>query len=223
MKKVVQRETLSDQAYRIIKQAITDGRLKDKESLPEEKLAKDLGISRTPLRDAFARLAAEGLIIQQKGAPAIVASFTKKNSLDYMELRSLLEVYNVEKITVKMSDEMIEKLQENLASQRTAINENKYNEFIELDRDFHLLLAACNGNEEIKKVIHRMNTGVNRAFLILSSTVPKSAEDAYKEHQEILQALEQKDVVTARNSMLIHMSNVKKRFLSYYDHAENKN
>lgn len=55
MKKIIQRETLADQAYRIIKESITNGKLKAKKALPEEKLAKDLGISRTPLRDAFLR------------------------------------------------------------------------------------------------------------------------------------------------------------------------
>ncbi|MBY7144516.1 GntR family transcriptional regulator [Virgibacillus sp. NKC19-3] len=220
MKKVIQSETLADQAYRIIKQAITNGDLKDGELLPEERLAKDLGISRTPLRDALGRLTSEGLIIQQKSAPALVASFTKENSLEYMELRNLLEIYNIEKIIAKVSDELLKELHTKLENQLTAINEDKYNEFIELDREFHLILASYNDNSELKKIIHRINTGVNRAFLILSSTVPKSAKEAYEEHLEIVKALEKRDVVLARDKMRIHMYNVEKRFLSYYDNKE---
>ncbi|MFA1822773.1 GntR family transcriptional regulator [Virgibacillus oceani] len=217
MKKIVQSETLADQAYRTIKKAITNGDLKDRETLPEEKLANNLGISRTPLRDALGRLASEGLIIQQKGAPAIVASFTKENSLEYMELRSLLEVYNIEKIIAKVNDTLLKDLRTNLEHQLAAINDNKYNEFIEYDREFHLVLASYNQNSELKKIIHRMNTGVNRAFIILSSTVPKSAKEAYNEHLEILNALERQDVILARDKMIIHMHNVEKRFLSYYE------
>lgn len=216
MKRITQSESLADQAYNIIKESITSGNLKDDEPLPEEKLAKNLGISRTPLRDALGRLAAEGLIIQQKGAPAIVASFTKEISMEFMELRSLLEVYNVEKIISKMTPEMVSSLNQNLNRQEAAIKQDKYNDFIELDREFHLLLASYNYNKELKKMIHRMNTGVNRAFIILSKTVPKSAERAYVEHMEIVDALEKKDVVMARNKMIVHMNNVEKRFLNYY-------
>ncbi|MEI3612638.1 GntR family transcriptional regulator [Pseudogracilibacillus sp. SO30301A] len=221
MKKIKQSETLADQAYQMIKQAITNGKLKENEQLPEEKLATNLGISRTPLRDALSRLAAEGLIIQQKGRPAIVASFTKKDSLDYMELRSLLETYNIEKIISDIDSSFITLLKTNATKQLDAIKQDNYNEFIELDREFHLLLASRNNNNELKNIIHRMNTGINRAFIILSNTVSTSAEAAYQEHVEIIEALEKQDVVLARNKMIVHMNNVEKRFLRYYAEESN--
>lgn len=222
VKKIKQGETLADQAYRMIKQAITNGKLKENEQLPEEKIAINLGISRTPLRDALSRLAAEGLIIQQKGRPAIVASFTKADSLEYMELRGLLEVYNIEKIISKVNAPFIELLKTNAAEQLDAIKRDNYNEFIELDREFHLLLASQNDNNELKNIIHRMNTGINRAFLILSNTVPTSANEAYHEHMDIIESIEKKDVILARNKMIVHMNNVEKRFLGYYAEDSNK-
>ena len=222
LKKIKQSETLADQAYQMIKQAITNGKLKENEQLPEEKLATNLGISRTPLRDALSRLAAEGLIIQQKGRPAIVASFTKKDSLDYMELRSLLETYNIEKIISDIDSAFITLLKTNAAKQLDAIKQDNYNEFIELDRAFHLLLASRNNNNELKNIIHRMNTGINRAFLILSNTVPTSANEAYHEHMDIIESIEKKDVILARNKMIVHMNNVEKRFLGYYAEDSNK-
>lgn len=221
MRVVRQTETLADQAYNLLKDAITTGKLKAEESLPEESLAKEMGISRTPLRDALNRLAMEGLIHHQTGKPAVVAGFTKEDSLNYMELRSILEVKNIEKIISKIDNPFIENLRDNLSKQKVAINEDKYQTFIELDREFHLILAQFNQNSEFRKTLHRMNTGVNRAFLILSSTVPQSAEDAYQEHEEIVDALEKKDVILARNKMIVHMNNIEKRFLSYYSKSEN--
>ena len=224
MEKIKHNETLADQAYKIIKKAIVNGKLKENEPLPEERLAKNLGISRTPLRDALNRLSVEGLVIQQTGRPAKVASFTKEKSLEYLELRSLLEVYNIEKTISKFDDDLITKLQENLSEQLSAIcfyfNIKYiiyYHDFIELDSAFHLLLASRNNNNELKEIIHRMNTGINRAFLILSSTLPASAKEAYVEHKEIVEALENQDVVLARNKMIVHLNNVEKRFLAYYD------
>lgn len=213
MKKIVFNSTLSEQAYNIIKNSIINGKLQKSELLPEEKLAKDLGISRTPLREALNNLVAEGLIISRKGKPAIVADFTKEKALEYMELRNLLEVYNIEKSIAKMDEDFFEELDKNLREQKTAIQQGTYHDFIEKDREFHLLLASVNQNKELQQLIHRINTGVNRAFIILSKTVPQSAEPAYEEHVDIVSALKERDVILAKNKMIVHMNNVEKRFL----------
>lgn len=216
MKKIKQNESLADLAYKSLKEAIVHGKLKDEELLPEEKLAKQLGISRTPLRDALSRLAVEGLVILEREKPARVSSFSEERSRDFLEIRSLLEIYNVEKIIPKIDSNFIKQLKENLNLQKKAINRDNYDDFMDLDRSFHLLLASKNNNAELREIIHRMNTGTNRAFLILSKTVPASAVDAYKEHEDILQALEERDLILARNKMIIHMNNIEKRFLTYY-------
>lgn len=217
MKKIKLGATLADQAYEYLKESIVQGRLRDGEQLPEERIAEELGISRTPLRDALGRLAAEGLVILERGKPAQVSSFTKERSLEYLELRSLLEVYNIEKIISKVDEAFINQLKENVKAQLKAIEANNYPEFMDLDREFHIILASKNENQELKNIIHRMNTGTNRAFLLLSKTVPQSAEEAYKEHLEIIDALENKDVALARSKMIVHMNNVEKRFLNYYN------
>ena len=216
METIKQSATLADQAYTLLKRSIVNGELKDEQPLPEETISKDLGISRTPLRDALNRLAAEGLIIQKKGRPAIVAGFTREKSLEYMEIRSVLEIHSLTKVVAKADPEFIRDLRNNLSGQLAAIEKDNYQEFIELDRDFHILLASPNCNQELKDMIERMNTGVNRAFLILSSTIPKSARGAYEEHVEIVDAIEQKDIRLAENKMIVHMNNVEKRFLNYY-------
>jgi len=216
---IKQSETLADQAYALLKRSIVNGELKDEQTLPEETISKELGISRTPLRDALNRLASEGLIIQKKGRPAIVAGFTREKSLEYMEIRSVLEIHSLTKVVAKADSEFIRNLRNNLSEQLVAIEKNNFQEFIELDREFHILLASRNSNEELKDMIERMNTGVNRAFLILSSTIPKSAKGAYEEHVEIVDAIEQKDIRLAENKMIVHMNNVEKRFLNYYSNS----
>ena len=223
MKAIKRTETLADQAFNALKEAITTGKLKAGETLPEEKVGKDLGVSRTPLRDALSRLAMEGLVIHEQGKPAVVAEFSKEDSLEYMELRSILEVENIQKIITKVDQPFIESLRENLSEQLVAIKTDNYQQFIELDRAFHLLLLQPNKNSQFHDILHRMNTGVNRAFLILSSTVPQSAESAYEEHIEIVDALEDKNVIRAKNNMVIHMNNIEKRFLQYYRESEEEN
>ncbi|MBU8880415.1 GntR family transcriptional regulator [Bacillus sp. FJAT-29790] len=221
MKKITQNVSLADQAYNLLKKAIISAELAPEEELPEEKLASDLGISRTPLREALTRLAMEGLIVLQKGRPATVATFTKEDSLEYMELRRVLEIYNIEKITPSVDKELINDLRRNLAKQLDAISNKNYYEFIQFDREFHLILASRNGNRKFQEMIQQMNTGINRAFLILSSTLQVSAAEAYKEHVKLIEALETKNVSLAKEQMLEHIQNIEKRYLRFFPKEEN--
>jgi len=215
MKKIVPNITLSDKAYKALKQAIVHGKFADNEALPETKLAEMLGVSRTPLREALRRLADEGLITQQRGAPARVSSFSKEKALEYMEMRILLEVYNIEKVTEHISETTFSQLKNNLEKQKDAVEANDFQTFLDLDREFHLTLASVNQNRELEKFIYRLNTGTSRAFLILSKTLPQSAIDAYNEHVELMEALENKDTSQAKKEMKAHLNNIIERFLLY--------
>ncbi len=220
MENEINRETLAEQAFSILKKRIISGKLAPETELTEEKLAADLGVSRTPLREAIRKLATEGLINLNKGKPATVATFTKEDSLDFMELRSVLEVYNIEKIIDNDDLIFISELEENLREQLNAISNNDFQKFIDYDRQFHLILASKNDNGKIKHLIHQMNTGVNRAFLVLSNTVQMSAIEAYEEHQRIVEAIKNKDLQQAKKEMAHHMKKVEERFLVYFKEDE---
>lgn len=218
----MQKESLADQAFNSIKDAIIAGKLAQQEELPEEKLATDLGISRTPIREALKRLAAEGLVQMNKAKPATVATFTKDNALHYMEIRKLLEIHNIEKNADRLSEGVLYELSKNLEGQLEAIESNDYNSFMDYDRAFHLQLANIGDNVKLADLISQMNTGVNRAFLFLSNTLPVSAKDAYMEHVKIVQALEKQEKDLAKQLMIVHLGNVETRFLNYYTGEEKK-
>lgn len=216
MKKIKKPQSLADQAYNLIRKDILTGTLAPKEELREEKLAMELGISRTPLREAIRRLATDGLVVLTTGKPASVSSFTKEDALHQMEVRKLLETYNIEQVARFVTPTFINTLKDNLKLQKRAADKNDFHEFIELDRDFHLILANQNPNTKLREMIHTINTGVNRAFLILANTYPISAMEASGEHEDIVNALENKNEVAATKAMLEHMDNIERRFLHYY-------
>lgn len=222
LKKILPKETLADQAFKSIKDSIIAGKLEQNEELPEEKLAMDLGISRTPIREALKRLAAEGLIQLNKAKPATVATFSIVDGLHYMEIRRLLEIYNIDKNTDKVSEKILYDLQNNLEEQLESINRNDFHSFIDLDREFHLILASIGDNKKLVELIHDSNAGVNRAFLILSNTLQVSAEEAYHEHTKIVKALQNHQKDLAKQLMTSHLDNVEKRFLSYCTQGEMK-
>jgi DNA-binding GntR family transcriptional regulator len=216
LRKIKKPESLADQAYNLIRKDILTGTLAPNEELREEKFAMELGISRTPLREAIRRLATDGLVVLQTGKPAIVSSFTKEDALHQMEVRKLLETYNIEQVASFVTPTFINTLKDNLKHQKRAADKNDFHEFIDLDREFHLVLANQNPNKKLREMIHTINTGVNRAFLILANTYPISAMEASGEHEDIVTALEEKDEVAATKAMLEHMDNIERRFLHYY-------
>lgn len=222
LKKIAPKESLAEQAFKSLKEAIIAGRLIPNEELPEEKLATDLGISRTPIREALKQLATEGLIELHKAKPATVATYTVHDARHYMEIRRLLEIYNIEKNGLQVTEQVLDDLYSNLTSQLDSINNNAYHTFIDLDREFHLMLASIGENSKLRELIKESNAGVNRAFLILSNTLHVSAKEAYQEHLDIVKALEEPQKDVAKQLMGIHLDNVEKRFLSYFTQGETK-
>ncbi|QTC40383.1 GntR family transcriptional regulator [Bacillus sp. V3] len=221
MQRVIKKETLAEQAFNLIKKDIISGKLAPAEELPEKKLAQELGISRTPVREALTRLAGEGLVVLSDQKIATVASFTEEDAMHFMEIRTLLEVYNLEAI-FPLELEVLGGVKANLDEQLKAITKGCYEEFIDLDREFHLLLASKNPNPKLRAMIHTVNTGVNRAFLVLSNTLHVSAKEAFEEHKRIVAALENGLIDEAKLEMANHMKNIALRIKGYYLEEEKR-
>lgn len=212
--------SLAEQAYNIVKKDIISGKLIPSQELPEKWLAEELGISRTPVREALARLATESLIDETDQKIARVASFTQDDVMESMEIRTLLEVYNAKRITPLVSKQLLEALSENLDLQKESIEAKSYESFIDYDRQFHLILAEANPNSKLVHFIKEANTGVKRAFLVLSNSLTMSAEQAYTEHQDIVIALSKGDVHQVEKAMHNHMIQIEQRIYKYYQKGE---
>ncbi len=221
MKTIQTKISLSEQAFHILKEEIATGKLKVGDPLPEEKISAQLGISRTPLRDALAKLENEGLVRTRTQKPAVVSGFSKQDSLNHLEMRRILEIENLERIIHKMDEENLKKLHENINRQEQAVNSGHHQLYLELDSEFHMLLTETNDNRLFHEMVERMSRGVDRAFLTLSNTIGFSLHDSFIEHKEILDALSVKDLSLAKEALLQHLDNIEERFLKFYDDEEN--
>jgi DNA-binding GntR family transcriptional regulator len=209
------KKTLAGQAFQLLRKQILSGELSSGDELPEKRLAEEYGISRTPIREALRKLAAEGLVTISDAKIAVVASFTEEDGLQHLEIRELLEVYNLEVIP-GLDASLIGELDDNLEAQHRAILEDRYDEFIDMDRRFHLLLVAPNPNPKLKDMIKASNTGVNRAFLGLSGRLRMSAMEAYEEHVRLVHFLKVGDRESAKRQMRHHMTQIRQRMQGYY-------
>lgn len=220
MKTIQSKVSLAEQAFNILKEEIAAGRLKVGDPLPEEKISAQLGISRTPLRDALHKLENEGLVCTRPGKPAAVAGFSREDSLAHLDMRRVLEIENLKRIIDKLDDEMIMELESNLRQQKEAMEEGNHQLYLELDSAFHIMLTEINPNHLFHDMVKKLSTGVARAFLTLSNTIGPSVESAFVEHKVIIDALSARDLSLAEAAMTRHLNNVEERFLKFYDDRE---
>ncbi|WP_062234743.1 GntR family transcriptional regulator [Fictibacillus sp. FJAT-27399] len=216
LKKLTQSETLAEKAYREIKQAIIEGRFSPGEHLPEEAIASMLGISRTPLKKAIEKLSYEGLVDLRSGKIARVAEYTPNDIENFLQLRVLLEPFNVEQIVrIPISEEKMSELVELVEEQKKAIEDNDLYQFIQLDAEFHLSLAKLNPNQKLQQFIEQLNNNLHRRYLILSKTLEYGSKTAYEEHVSILKALQKGNPEEAGRAMKTHIQNVENRIRGY--------
>lgn len=204
--------SLSERAYRVIKASILNNRLKPREILSEEMLAKQLGISRTPVREALKKLAFERLVILNPGKNAVVADISEEDMRNVFIIRIALEPVAARLAAENITWKQINKLEEMLKGQDEALQSEDYELYLQKDYEFHTSVARYTNNEQLYDIIVSISTQVQR-FLILSQTLQKSSPDALKEHKEVLIAIKNHDPKEAEEMMKRHVNNVAARIL----------
>lgn len=213
MRKIKTPESLGEQAYRAIKQAIITNDIQPLEILAEEALATKLGISRTPIKAALSQLEFDGLVEMKPGRKARVSKISMQNVVDFQVLRESLETLAARLATEHIDEQQIELLKDICYQQKEAIAETDYSRFLELDNEFHFSIAEISKHEQLNKYIVNLGYQVQR-FLILSNTLRESAIGAVEEHLQIVEALKTKKPLEAEKQMKLHIQNVTKRILS---------
>lgn len=135
----------ADRAYAYAKERILDGRFGGGEIISEGEIAIGAGMSRTPVREAFLRLANEGLLrlYPKRGALVVPVSVVEVESV--LETRLLVERHAIEKVVLNGTD-LAEGLDASLATQERLLESGETTAFVEADREFHRIFVAAAGN-----------------------------------------------------------------------------
>lgn len=207
---------LSEQAFKVIKAAITSNELKPGDVLTEEKLSEMLSISRTPIRTALQKLVFNGLAETTPNKSIIVANVSDSDIENITVVRRNLEILVMQLLKNHITSEDIKKLKEICADERKIINsENKdYVELVDLDYEFHITLAKITKNPFLIDTIERAKL-VSCRFLILSGTMDKYGPLSVDEHALVLYYLEKGEFEFAEIAMKNHIDKVSNRILIY--------
>jgi DNA-binding GntR family transcriptional regulator len=215
---VKQIRNLRDRISDSIRDSIIEGKLQPGERLTEPEVALQLGVSRTPLREAFLQLEAEGFLTVNPRKGAVVSALSLKDAEETYEIKSSLEALAA-RLAVKFIDisdlTFLQGL--NNSMRRIANSEDKnYKEFLELNAEFHQKINDNCGNEKLTKsilVLRNQTLRYNYIYLSLISHLDESV----LEHDEIISALENKD--ESRIEILIknHGENARKALKLFFN------
>lgn len=208
-----------EKIYEEIKTAIINQVLKPGEQLNERALAEKLGISRTPLREAFKRLETEGWVVTEARRGTYVTEITEQDIEEVFQLRMALEVMVIELIIQKIAPGQLLNMKKIHQNQAKLGDECKAGDFIEQDRKFHLYLAELTGNKKLLQILANLSDMMRRLGVAALHTAERYQE-TLQEHSGIIEALEMQDLAKAKQAVLSHVLNTQK---AAYRHWRDQN
>lgn len=174
--------------------------------LSEVEVAKQMGVSRQPVRDAFYRLSQLGFLLIRPQRATVVTQISEKGVLQARFIRTALEMETARAAAAVLTDRQIEELEELIARQRKAMEADDKVLFHALDDDFHKRICDMSGHDFAWALIRDSKAHMDRVrYLSLSF----GAQSALADHVEILEALRTHDGDAAAACMRIHLSRIK--------------
>jgi DNA-binding GntR family transcriptional regulator len=198
-------ENLDQKAYEIVKKLIIDRKLLPGEKIPQEKLAQELGISRTPLVSALKFLEHEKLVESKPRRGFFVRLFTKHEMISILELREVLEGLAARRAATNISEIQIDKLNSFFRQFADSTDITDIKAYAKEDRRFHNFVTEVGAKEFLKSILQTYNI-ISASYLFLSSEgLVRSPDDTINEHLEVINAISQRDPDTAEKLMRQHL------------------
>jgi GntR family transcriptional regulator, rspAB operon transcriptional repressor len=173
--------------------------------LSEQEVARQMGVSRQPVRDAFYRLSQVGLLQIQPQRATTVSRISEEDVVQARFIRTALEVETARAAIEALDETGLAELAANVAEQRVALADGDRIGFHELDDAFHRMICAASGNEFAWNLIRINKAHMDRVrYLSLSS----GAQSAFDDHVRILAALRARDADEAARVMRMHLSRI---------------
>jgi DNA-binding GntR family transcriptional regulator len=197
--------TAADRAYAHVKQQLLDGSLADGTLLSEGAVADAVGISRTPVREAFLALASEGLLELYPKRGALVVPLTTADVNDLFETRALIETHCLRRALEADPEGLRRAAAAELARQRRLLAAGDIAGFVEADRAFHRTWMAAGRSAILLALYDRLRDRQQRVAARVLATGPKRAEQLLDEHGSVLDRIRAGDADGAAAALEEHL------------------
>ncbi|MCI7261546.1 MAG: GntR family transcriptional regulator [Selenomonas sp.] len=205
-----------------LREAIRNGVLKPGERIMEIQLAEELGVSRTPVREAIRKLELEGYVVMMPRRGTYVANMSIRDINEIFEIRTALESLSNGLAAEHITDEELEHLQRLLVIIGGYIKDGNIEKIVETDIEFHDLMYHAARNQRLVGIISNLRDQLTR-FRTLSMSYPGRLEATLDEHRTIVEAIANGDRKAASKAAEQHMENSEKTLLKAMDEIKKKN
>lgn len=205
---------LRDVVFQTLRQSILTGKMEPGERLMEVQLADELGVSRTPVREAIRMLELEGLVVMIPRRGAQVASITEQDLRDVLEVRATLEQLAVRLACQRFTAEgykALEKANRDFVRLARLKNKNVV-DITNADVHFHDVIYEATGNRRLIQIIQNLQEQMYRYRMEYVRDL-SSHENLIAEHEDLIKQLEARNEDEAEKIIVIHISNQEKEIL----------
>jgi DNA-binding GntR family transcriptional regulator len=208
--------SLRHKVFEYIKSQIIKGIYSPGETLLEMKLADELGVSRTPVREAIWLLEVEGLVETTSKKGAVVLGISTKDVADIYAMRQLLEGLAARWAATRLTDSETKELQKICDLSEFYAEKRDMEELAELDNQFHQLIYEASGSKMLNITLKNLHQYVQQARLD-SINIENRRSLSVSEHHVLLEAFQNKDAVAAEQAMTRHVSMAYQNIISHAD------
>ncbi|KNZ69215.1 GntR family transcriptional regulator [Thermincola ferriacetica] len=204
---------LREIVFEALREAIINGTLEPGERLMEIQLAEEMGVSRTPVREAIRKLELEGFVVMVPRKGAYVAGLSMKDIADVFEIRTALESLAAGLAAERITEEELENLERLLVKIGECVQANDLDKLIEVDTEFHDVLFKATRNERLVQIISNLREQIQR-FRTTSLASPGRMKYALEEHKKIVEAVSERNVELAQKLAAEHIENAENIMLN---------
>jgi DNA-binding GntR family transcriptional regulator len=199
-------ENLDQKAYEIVKNMITERQILPGEKIAQEKLAQELGISRTPLVSALKFLEHEKLVESKPRRGYFVRLFSKQEMVSIFELREVLEGLAAKRAAANITDEEIDILNSFFRPFAESANITDFRAYAREDRRFHNFITEIGAKEFLKSILQTYNV-ITASYQYLSSEgLVRPPNETIEEHLAVIKAIGHRDPDSAEEMMRMHLN-----------------
>jgi DNA-binding GntR family transcriptional regulator len=190
--KVSKRKSLREEVYESLKKSILHGKLKGGQRLIEETLAHQIGISRTPVREAFHKLERDDLVARLPKGGFAVREFTKEDVEEIFGIRSALESYASYLATLHLTPEKISQLEKKVKESEDALGKGDDERVVQLNTEFHDLVYRSCKSKKLFEMINNFRDYFYRYRSALLRT-ERGSNYSLEDHRRMLEAMKKKN------------------------------
>lgn len=210
----------SEKVYKILQDDIMERRFLPGQRLVERELIEKLGVSKTPVREALARLKRDGLVEGTLHRSIVVSRILRKDAVEIYDLREILEGLAARGAAEKITPEKAKEIHSIIQLSEECIKKNSHKEYAPLDLQFHNLIGIISENERLCEMMQRLHYQIRILMSTSITLLGRGVRVSLNEHKKIVKEIVNRNPDLAEKMAKEHIKKTKKSILDWFDRTQ---